>query len=88
MHTKQALKDVFSKNIVNVTFKKVDGTERTMKCTLDPTFLPAPTTKESTKKKAENENVLPVWNLDEQAFRSFRVDSLIRYEVNVISEKI
>ena len=81
MHTKQTLKDIFSKNIVNITFKKVDGTERTMKCTLDPAFLPVQTNKDSTKKKAENENVLPVWNLEENAFRSFRVDSLIGYEV-------
>ncbi len=70
------------KNVANITFKKVDGTERTMKCTLDPAFLPAQTNKETTKKKAENENVLPVWNIDEQAFRSFRVDSLISYELD------
>lgn len=80
MHTKQELKETFSKNIVNITFKKVDGSERTMKCTLDPTFLPEQTNKENTKKKVENENVLPVWNIDEQGFRSFRVDSLISYE--------
>lgn len=80
MLTKQELKEVFSKNIVNITFKKVDGTERVMKCTLDPNFLPVQETKSSSKKKAENDNVLPVWNLEEQAFRSFRVDSLISYE--------
>lgn len=81
MPTKQELKEVFSKNIVNLTFKKVDGSERTMKCTLDPMFIPGrDNITSSKKKKTENENVLPVWNIDEQAFRSFRVDSLISYE--------
>jgi hypothetical protein len=80
MPTKQELKEIFSKNIVNLTFKKVDGSERTMKCTLKSDLLPEQTNKETTKKKAENENVLPVWNIDEQAFRSFRVDSVINYE--------
>lgn len=81
MHTKQNLKEVLSKNIVNVVFKKVNGTERAMKCTLDPNFLPTPETKSSAKKKTENENVIPVWDLNEKAFRSFRVDSLISYEL-------
>ena len=80
MHTKQNLKEVFSKNVVNITFKKVDGSERVMKCTLDPKFLSVQETKSTSKKKVENDNVLPVWNLEEQAFRSFRVDSLISYE--------
>lgn len=81
MSTKQELKEVFSKNIVNLTFKKIDGTERTMKCTLDPMFIPGRDKPTSSKKKIENENVLPVWNIDEQGFRSFRVDSLISYDI-------
>ena len=81
MLTKQELKEVFSKNIVTITFKKVDGSERVMKCTLDPNFLPGRDKPTSSKKKTENENVLPVWNIDEQEFRSFRVDSLISYEI-------
>lgn len=81
MSTKQELKEVFSKNIVNLTFKKIDGTERTMKCTLDPMFIPGRDKPTSSKKKIENENVLPVWNIDEQGFRSFRVDSLIGYDI-------
>jgi hypothetical protein len=81
MQTKQELKEVFSKNIVNLSFKKVDGSERTMKCTLDPMFIPRQDKQTSSKKKIENENVLPVWNIDEQGFRSFRVDSLISYDI-------
>ena len=81
LYTKQHLKEVFSKNIVNITFKKVCGSERTMKCTLDPMFIPGRDKPTSSKKKTENENVLPVWNIDEQAFRSFRVDSLISYKI-------
>ena len=81
MYTKQNLKEILSKNVVNILFKKIDGTERAMKCTLDPKILPTQETKSSTKKKTEHENVIPVWDLNEKAFRSFRVDSLISYEV-------
>lgn len=81
MKTKEDFKQLFNNNIINLTFKKVDGTERTMKCTLKPTLLPLIEKKDSLKKKQENENVLPVWNLDENAFRSFRIDSVLRYEI-------
>ena len=81
MHTKQSLKEVFSKNVVHITFKKVDGADRKMKCTLKPEFLPEQ--KESTRKKPENDNVLPVWDLNLNAFRSFRVDSLVNYELDI-----
>lgn len=81
MKTKEDFKSLFIDNIVNLTFKKVDGSERTMKCTLKPSLLPLIEKKDPSKKKTENENVLPVWNLDENSFRSFRVDSVLRYEI-------
>ena len=55
LYTKQHLKEVFSKNIVNITFKKVCGSERTMKCTLDPMFIPGRDKPTSSKKKTEND---------------------------------
>lgn len=81
MKTKEEYKTLLHNNIVNLTFKKLDGSERTMKCTLSPALLPVVEKKESSKKKKENDNVLPVWNLDENAFRSFRIDSVIKYDL-------
>lgn len=62
-----------------VTFTKVDGETRIMPCTLNARLIP---TKESavteTKEPRKvNESVIPVYCTDKQAWRSFRVDSVI-----------
>jgi hypothetical protein len=80
---RQVIKDWLSTSSGNLTFTKKDGTRRTMKCTLNPDLMPPeafPTSTDSTKKKAENLEVLPVWDLDQNAFRSFRIDSIISWE--------
>ena len=41
--TKESLVDLLKNNVVTVTFTKVDGTDRTMKCTLLGEYVPAPT---------------------------------------------
>jgi hypothetical protein len=66
---------------MKVVFKKIDGTERTMTCTLMKKLLPVNEGKKTEKLKKQNENVLSVWDLEKRAFRSFRVDSLIDYSV-------
>jgi len=81
MITKQSLKDILKENTLNVLFKKKDGTERKMLCTLNPDLLPIQENKNYSKKKIENEDVLPVWDLEEKSFRSFRIHSLIEYTV-------
>ena len=59
-----------------VIFKKKDGTERTMLCTLNPTMV-----KEYEKKteqtKTVNKDTCPVYDLDKNEWRSFRYDSVI-----------
>lgn len=55
-----------------VEFKKVDGTDTTMECTLDPKLLPI---QESQKPaRVVNDDVVAVYSLDRQGWRSFRVD--------------
>lgn len=67
---------------MNVKFMKTDGTERNMKCTLLTQFLPISDVKkiEEGKMKAGNENILAVWDLDNQGWRSFRIDSVLSFE--------
>lgn len=79
--TKEELRKIFSENIANITFLKIDGTKRSMICTLKADLLPTVEKTESKQKKQPNENVLPVWDLEQKAFRSFRVDSLIEYSI-------
>lgn len=83
MYTKQDLKALLSENTANITFTKIDGSQRKMKCTLRSDLLPIRDENQQTRKKTENEDVLAVWDLEQQAFRSLRVNSLISLSLNV-----
>ena len=75
--TKDEIVNILKTCGAQVKFTKVDGTERIMTCTLQPSKLPAYDS-ESKRKKAENPDVISVWNIDLQEWRSFRVDSVSR----------
>ena len=62
--------------IVNVKFTKTDGTEREMKCTLMEQFA-KPHVKKTDREKKQNDNILAVWDVDKEDWRSFRLDSVI-----------
>lgn len=75
-YLKQALLD----DVVEVLFVKKDGTERRMVCTLKPDLLPVQTDlEEAVQKKTPNPDVLAVWDLENQGWRSFRYDSVIGF---------
>lgn len=62
---------------VTVTFTKVNGDERVMRCTLQESLLPAQTdVEEHIQKKKPNPDVLAVWDVEAQGWRSFRWDAL------------
>ena len=65
--------------VLEVQFKKVDGTSRTMRCTLKPDMLPPSYVTEAEQEKKfhkENENVVAVWDVTKGGWRSFRMDSI------------
>lgn len=93
MATKEELIKLLKEKVVTVKFKKKDDSIRKMVCTLSEEYLPEPEEKgygeirqeakiEHSKKKKENPNTLPVWDLEKLAWRSFRVDSVVEYESN------
>jgi len=62
-----------------ITFDKKDGTERVMKCTLMKSLLPEQMDIEEKMdgdRVAGNPNVLAVWDLEKNDWRSFRIDSV------------
>lgn len=74
---------------VTVTFTKKDGTERVMKCTTSASFVPDPipaphfTNTDNPidfpvpkKERKINEDVMPVFDLESNAWKSFRWDSV------------
>lgn len=78
---KEAIKNKLRENICKVSFTKSNGTNRVMNCTLNESFIDAENSgsKETTKKKKQNPDVLPVWDVDNEGWRSFRWDSLIDF---------
>ena len=78
------LKGILQTGIANVTFIKKDGTERVLRCTLSPTELPAQTDlEESVQKKTPNPDVLAVWDLENNGWRSFRYDAITEIRFNL-----
>ncbi len=73
MTKREALVKSLQKNIMSVVFTKVNGEERKMLCTLHESVLPE-IVEDFTKK--ENLDVLAVWDVDADGWRSFRLDSI------------
>lgn len=76
---KRWLKGHLSYGPVTVVFNKKDGSERTMECTTSFELVPKVEVKESTeikKEKKKNDEVMPVYDLEAKAWKSFRWDSI------------
>ena len=82
--TREELFDLLQKEVVEVTFTKLNGDERVMPCTLIESFLP-PSKKDDplTQKKGRNiaDKVIAVWALESKGFRSFRYDRISKVRV-------
>ena len=61
---------------MRITFTKVNGDERIMDCTLQEHMIP----ETSGSNRKENEEVLPVLDINKGEWRSFRVDSVTKVE--------
>jgi hypothetical protein len=76
MNKEQILRALHA-GVVQVTFTKKDGTERVMECTLKEDMLPAQVDiEEAIQKKKPNPDVLAVWDVEKEGWRSFRWDSV------------
>jgi hypothetical protein len=79
------LKDIMSVTEVTITFTKVDGTERIMKCTLEASKLPPVVIKEDAKPRKETTSTkaLRVFDLEKQEWRSFTIKNIKRIELSI-----
>ena len=78
---KETMIESLHKGVCKVTFEKVDGTTRVMNCTLNNNYLPE-LLSESDGTKMPNHNNIPVWDTDNGAWRSFRIDSVQHFETS------
>jgi len=84
---REEISTTLANGIHNVRFTKVDGTERTMPCTLDTTLLPVVELIESEEKKVSrklNPDTMRVYVTDINEWRSFRIENVI--EITKVGE--
>jgi hypothetical protein len=73
------LRNQLQKEILEVTFTKVNGDKRIMNCTLIEGVAPSSINlNKDTPERKVNEEVLSVWDIDAKGWRSFRVKNVTR----------
>jgi hypothetical protein len=79
------LKGILPTTEATITFTKVDGTERVMKCTLEASKLPPAVVKEDAKprKQSDSTKALRVFDLEKQEWRSFTIKNIKRIELTI-----
>jgi len=83
--------DILHNNIANITFTKVNGDVRVLKGTLLDQYLPQKEVdssgvdiepiSETQERKATNDNVVVAFDIDNDGYRSFRVDSVTSVQI-------
>ena len=70
------IKNILRNQELTITFTKKDGTERVMRCTLDPNRLPVHEGKETAASRKISNETIAVFDLDAQGWRSFTKKSV------------
>lgn len=90
MIDKDTLKGILADNILGIEFTKKNGEIRHMICTRDPGHIPknevmiSDIAEENKPKRAGHPDVLAVWDLEKDAWRSFTVSSVTRVQVDSV----
>ena len=67
--------ETLQQGVTEVQFTKVDGSERTMKCTLNAEYLPE-LEHNSTQDHPVDFNSVTVWDVEANSWRRFRVENV------------
>ncbi len=79
--TRNEMIEQLQAQVCRVVFKKINGEERDMSCTLMENVLPKATKDPLSQKKvrAVNEAVIVAWDVNKDDFRSFRVENVVSF---------
>ena len=80
--TRQEMITMLKESECRVIFKKVNGEERDMRCTLMESILPELKSKPDDNKRQPNESIVRAFDINKQEFRSFKVDNVISFTCN------
>ena len=78
--SKESLQNLLRSFVATITFTKKDGTERVMKCTLKQDIA-IPHERKTDRVKEPKEDMLPVWDLDQGAWRTITVPNILSVEI-------
>ena len=84
---REAIVSKLREGICEVTFTKVNGDLRVMRCTLNPSLMPVFESTEadgSKKSKKENPNALAVFDVTADGWRSFKWDLLKEFKGSAV----
>lgn len=81
--TKNELSEMLRVGKLQVSFVKKDGSGRVMNCTLQEKYLP-PLMEDAETTTKDNPDVLAVWDIDSNGWRSFRINSIT--DVRVVND--
>ena len=70
------LKEILEDNVATVVFTKVNGEQREMNCTLLAEYVPAKSEPTLLQESAESNDVIRVWDVDKNGWRSFHLGSV------------
>ena len=86
VYTRSDLREILQEGEATITFTKVDGSERVMKCTLNTDLIPEDAFPQvkldedgnpiTPKPRKENLDVLRVYDLEKGEWRSFTIDKV------------
>lgn len=68
------VRETLKRGVGVVEFEKANGQNRLLKCTLDPAVIPQTYTESGLPAKQPNGDVQAVWDIEANAWRSFRFD--------------
>lgn len=78
MDIKEKILKELHDGVTTVSFTKVNGERREMRCTLNEKYLPEREEKNREQTRKENPAVQSVWDVDKGAWRSFRWENIIQ----------
>lgn len=79
--TPENIRTALREGIIFVTFTKLDGTERTIKCSLNQAYIPLEKMPKTTdNQRSDSDNTIAVWDIENEGWRSFRTDKVIKID--------
>jgi len=78
---REFIMDTLNHCMCTVTFEKLDGSERTMKCTRNPGFIPEQFRPKGTKTVKENLEIITAYDIDSKGWRSFIVENITHFNL-------